>query len=404
MNTKNVIHDVNRQMTDNCIADGFLKLSSLDLFGIDSNAFREKYVPLWEGFCDMVEALKSCKTKTGGPLLTTKDEITLKIFSLLSGYERDSIDYSEEQTGLNPRQHDFSYTEWSNLRFKSHILLPWLYELLTEKITLQTKTLIQTILNTDDVVIWSTDWCVKPPSSKSKFSWHQDSTYSGFTQGTGLTLWIAFSNVTPESGPMVFKVGSHRLGGQLYHFEDDSDPDNMLAFGQTIPRSIFPSIKETYHLEMAELCSEDGLNHLEVKERTCALKNLSENERRWELCPSVSHSLLPGEATCHGFHTVHSSQANCGATARVGLAVRLVRADCGVAGKRKDRVTKFAGDIKGALKLGGDHGFEEELSDGSTSLPFEELVNEWKLSLEREKEEYFKGCTNNNFGKFDYKG
>jgi len=380
MNMENNIDEFAQQIANSYSDDGFLKLSALDLFGIDNNEFRQRYVPLWENFRALVEALNVYKENTN----ILQDEATSKIFLLLSGNGLDIVDSEKENEIQRPV--DCSYTEWSNLRFKSHLILPWLYELLTEKVTLKTKKLIQTILNTDDVVIWSTDWCVKQPSSKTKFSWHQDSTYSGFTQKTGITIWVAFSDVKdPESGPVMFKRGSHRLG-QLYHFEDDNDPDNMLAFGQTIPRSMFS----------------EELTTSEVKESTYAFSNLTDHERNWELCPTVSYSLLPGEATGHGFHTVHSSRANCGSNARVGLAVRLVRADCGISGKRRDRVTKFAGNIKECLNLSNDaHGFEEELSDGC-NLPFKELVREWKLSLEREKDQYFKGSGGN--GKLDYKG
>ena len=72
----------------------------------------------------------------------------------------------------------------------------------------------------DTVVVWSTDWCVKGAHSAGYFSWHQDSTYSGFGEDA-VTCWLAFSAVKEESGPLVFKLGSHKLG-QLWHREGAS--------------------------------------------------------------------------------------------------------------------------------------------------------------------------------------
>ena len=68
------------------------------------------------------------------------------------------------------------------------------------------------------------------------FSWHQDSTYSGFSGDDAVTFWIAFCPVTEEMGPLQYRVGSHALG-QLRHEErpEERNAGNMLAFGQTIP-------------------------------------------------------------------------------------------------------------------------------------------------------------------------
>ena len=99
------------------------------------------------------------------------------------------------------------------------------------------KEVARTLFQSETVVIWSTDWCVKPVASEGHFSWHQDSTYSRFGH-EALTLWIAFSDLDSEiCGPVLFKKGSHQLG-QMPHIETktaEGSNNNMLALGQTIP-------------------------------------------------------------------------------------------------------------------------------------------------------------------------
>ncbi|CAE7340854.1 unnamed protein product [Symbiodinium sp. CCMP2456] len=120
---------------------------------------------------------------------------------------------------------------WSEYRFKSHVFLPWLHNLLVKNERLQEMS--RELLCTDHTVIWSTDWCVKPRSSPQHFTWHQDSTYSKFGLN-GCTLWLAFSHVKASSGPILYRRFSQRMG-QLKHVEDASDSSNLLAFGQYIP-------------------------------------------------------------------------------------------------------------------------------------------------------------------------
>ncbi|CAD7957169.1 unnamed protein product [Amoebophrya sp. A120] len=288
---------------------------------------------------------------------------------------------------------------WSELRFKAHLFLPWLFDLLVGSEVL--KRYAETMLLTEDerelqhssvvehgeeqkagkskikhstpVVIWSTDFCVKPAESKAFFSWHQDSTYSRFRGDQGVTVWLAFSDVTERAGPVLFREGSHRLG-QLPHDENVGQEGNMLAFGQTIER--------------------DKLEAIRTDERSF---------------PTVAAILAPGEASAHNFFVVHSSQANQEHVDRVGLAIRLVRADaailedaqqedlrCDAPRMRRDRVTLLTGrpeDVHG-FEL-ENHFWEEGERVWRAWRPTEEFgrkeMAEWKKSMDREKEMYFEG-------------
>ena len=236
------------------------------------------------------------------------------------------------------------------------------------------------LFRSETIVIWSTDWCVKPLSSEGHFSWHQDSTYSHFGE-EALTIWIAFSDLDSDiCGPVAFKRGSHILG-QMPHVEkkqskeangDDTDDNNMLAFGQTIP--------DRFDSEMLDM-----LKHLDPK-------SLSTQQMSWVTAfqTSVACPLKCGMASAHSFVTIHSSQANRHPDRdRVGLAIRLVNceANSGKLQQRPDCVTLLCGNPEDVKMFGC---FELR--------PLEEFgeqeMKEWQLSIQKENEFYFKSSSN----------
>ncbi|CAE7351245.1 ATJ10 [Symbiodinium natans] len=238
---------------------------------------------------------------------------------------------------------------WSDYRFKSHVLLPWLHDLLVKNERLHR--ISKEVLGTDHAVIWSTDWCVKPQTSPQHFTWHQDSTYSKFGLD-GVTVWLAFSHVKPSSGPILYRRFSHRMG-QLKHVEDSADSANLLAFGQYIP--------------------EDDPTPLTSSPLSAG--------RNWTHLPLVpACELRPGEATAHSFLTIHSSQANQDPEPRVALAVRLVAGRAGAG--RRDRATLLCGQAEKVC-------FELEPPPREELGPRE--FAEWQKSMDREKEMYFEG-------------
>ena len=242
------------------------------------------------------------------------------------------------------------------------------------------KDVARALFGSETIVIWSTDWCVKPFSSEGHFSWHQDSTYSHFGE-EALTIWIAFSDLdTDICGPVAFKKGSHILG-QMPHVEkkqsnkangDTHDDNNMLAFGQTIP--------DRFDAERVDM-----LRHSQQK-------SLSAQQMSWKKTfqTSVAFPLTCGMASAHSFLTIHSSQANRHPNRdRVGLAIRLVNceADSGKSVQRPDRVTLLCGNPEDVKMFGG---FEPR--------PMEEFggreMKEWQLSIQKENEFYFKSSLN----------
>ena len=189
---------------------------------------------------------------------------------------------------------------WADLRFRSHLFLPWLNQLLlASDVSRNLVASARQVLKSDELVIWSTDWVVKdgkhdasdPSQAKHGFfSWHQDSTYSGFNGTQAVTFWIAFADVIDEAcGPIRFRAGSHRLG-QLPHATNLGDAGNMLAFGQCI----------------------------EAEAWNAKIEHLREE---------TAFPLRTGEASIHDFSVAHASDDNLTSDSRIGLAVRVVRAD-----------------------------------------------------------------------------
>ncbi len=65
-----------------------------------------------------------------------------------------------------------------------------------------------------DILLYTSRFFIKEPKSEGIAAWHQDSTYFGLRPHDHVTAWVALCNVTPETGPVEFAVGSH-IRGQL---------------------------------------------------------------------------------------------------------------------------------------------------------------------------------------------
>ena len=244
--------------------------------------------------------------------------------------------------------------------------MPWLWDAIVENN--QLKRIAQDLFGSDTIVIWSSDWCVKPCKSEGHFSWHQDSTYSQFGEDA-LTLWIAFSDLDSDiCGPVAFKLGSHKLG-QMPHLEKSTEmngaSNNMLALGQTIP--------EHFDTKTMEKLKSNGI-HIITEEQ----KKWMSNHETVMACP-----LNCGTASSHSFLTIHSSQPNRHPTKdRIGLALRLVNANYNDERMRPDRVTLLCGKEQNVKGFGG---FEKRPSKEFG----EEEMKEWQLSIMKENEFYF---------------
>jgi len=114
-------------------------------------------------------------------------------------------------------------------RTKFYLRFPWAHRLATHEPILDA---VEDLIGPDIMLYHNIAW-LKDPGDGSRVSWHQDNTYFGHTPCDVLTVWLALSPATEESGCMRILPGTHRLG-QLPLTTPDTSSANMLASGQTV--------------------------------------------------------------------------------------------------------------------------------------------------------------------------
>lgn len=179
-------------------------------------------------------------------------------------------------------------------RFKNHLLFKWLAELIRSPRILD---MVEGLIG-PDIMVWSTDWWIKEPRSPSFVSWHQDSQYWGLDTTRLVSIWIALSPSTLESGCMRVLPGSH-LGPDLRH-EDTYHDDNMLTRGQSIA-----GIDDT---------------------------------------KAVNLEVQTGECVAFAFRIAHASRPNSSDERRIGLAIRYLPPDARQTITEKDSAALVRGE------------------------------------------------------------
>ena len=113
-------------------------------------------------------------------------------------------------------------------RSKSHLLFTWIDDLMRHDRILDA---VEDLIG-PDILCWNTFFWIKEPRSETFVSWHQDLRYWGLDSGDLVTVWLALSPATPETGCMRVLPGSH-VGDLLPH-SDEYQQNNMLTRGQEI--------------------------------------------------------------------------------------------------------------------------------------------------------------------------
>ena len=175
---------------------------------------------------------------------------------------RDALEQAEQQQG--------------NIHYlaKVHTLFRSPYELATLPTALD---IVEQLIG-PDVLLFNVTYIIKEAGAASHVSWHQDLTYWGLSHDDQVSMWLALSPATEETGCMKMLPGSHKQG-HLEHSTTE-DKNNVLLQGQTVT-----GIDES--------------------------KSLS--------CP-----LAPGEASFHHGWTLHASMPNQGNDRRIGLNIQYI--------------------------------------------------------------------------------
>ena len=178
---------------------------------------------------------------------------------------------------------------------KVHLVLPFVRALVGKPEVLDA---VESLIG-PDILLWDCTFIVKEPGAATRVAWHQDLTYWALEPPpTVVSIWIAFSASTVESGCVKMLPCTHRHG-QLAHAERFSD-GNILSRGQEIGEGIDPSA-------------------------------------------AVDVVLQPGEMSLHHGHVAHASQPNRSKDRRIGLNAQYISSD-----------TRPTSDVSGyALSLRG---------------------------------------------------
>ena len=162
------------------------------------------------------------------------------------------------------------------LRAKTHLLFPWLDDLVRHPAVLGA---VEDLIGPDLLVYHLTMW-IKEPGDDAFVSWHQDATYFGLDPADQhVTAWVALTDSLPETGCVMALPGSHRLG-QLPH---------------------------TTHRAAANLLSNGQQAELDV-----------------DAASAVPLAMRAGECSLHHTHLLHSSAPNRGRDRRIGVGISYI--------------------------------------------------------------------------------
>jgi hypothetical protein len=181
------------------------------------------------------------------------------------------------------------------LRHKSHLLFPWLNELIRQPRILDA---VEDLIG-PDILCWGSSFFIKEPRNTAYVSWHQDSTYWGLEPPDVVTAWVALSDSIVANGAMRVVPDSHRQD-QFPH-RDTFAPDNLLSRGQEIMVDV--------------------------------------DARR-----AVTLELAAGEMSLHHVRLIHGSEPNPSDTRRIGFAIRYIPTHVRQIAGSHDTATLVRGD------------------------------------------------------------
>ena len=115
---------------------------------------------------------------------------------------------------------------------KPHLVLPLAYAIARDPAVLDA---VESILG-PDILLWDCSFIIKEAGDGKKVSWHQDLTYWGLEPDDVVSIWLALSPATDESGCMLMMPGTQT--GPIVAHRDTLAADNILSRGQTIALAV----------------------------------------------------------------------------------------------------------------------------------------------------------------------
>lgn len=222
---------------------------------------------------------------------------------------------SQDEANQHRQKLEAAEASFGNMHYKSkiHTLLTSPLELATMPSTLD---IIEQMIG-PDILLYNVTYIIKEPNTSSHVSWHQDLTFWGLSDDDQVSMWLALSPATPESGCMRMIPGSHKDG--IYEHELGEDETNVLLQSQSI-------------------------------------KGIDESKA--VMCP-----LATGEASFHHGWTLHASMPNKSNDRRIGLNIQYLAShvrqtkhdlDTAMLVRGEDKYQHFGTDIPATSDLHPD--------------------------------------------------
>ena len=154
-------------------------------------------------------------------------------------------------------------------RTKAHLLFKWIDDLMRHPGLVDA---VEDLIG-PNILCWNTAFWIKEARSPAYVGWHQDLQYWGLDNDELVSVWVALSPATADSGCMNVIPGSHK---KLLAHKETYHEDNMLTRGQEI----------------------------EIDNAT-----------------TVAMPLQPGQASFHNVKSAHGSGPNNSTDRRIGLSM-----------------------------------------------------------------------------------
>ena len=238
----------------------------------------------------------------------------------LNVFNDDEIDYFLSQLTLIESSSSEKIN--SELRFKSHLVFPFLSDIVRNSKILD---IVELILG-PNILVWGSGFFIKEPQSDSFVSWHQDSNYWGLSHNNVTTAWIAFSSSNTKSGCMKVIPGSHE--SEIMGHADKPHKNNLLSRGQSIT-------------------------------------NLKNEHLAKDLI------LERGQVSLHHVGIAHASEPNFSSERRIGFAIRYI----------PPYIKQTTGNIDSATLVRGTDEYNHFLVEPIPSTNFDHKANLFRINI-----------------------
>jgi hypothetical protein len=159
-------------------------------------------------------------------------------------------------------------------RIKAHLLFKWIDDLMRYPVLVDA---VEDLIG-PNILCWNTAFWIKEAQTPAYVGWHQDLQYWGLDNDELVSVWIALSPATAESGCMSVMPGSHK---QLLAHTETYHENNILTRGQEI-----------------EVVVDDTT--------------------------TVAMPLQPGQASFHNVKSAHGSGPNNSKDRRIGISMHYI--------------------------------------------------------------------------------